>query len=403
MVTVVPYALLGVLVAVTVVEKRADGAGLVVDLGLCALAAAWMLIVLRPAWRERPRVMVVFFTVLMAIMAVLVVRDPWFGFFVPAAYVYAFRLLPWPGRLAGVGAVAVLAGTAQAAGLLRPTLFGAAVYVALLLANVIPMCGFAWFAWRAGQRNDEIRETNRRLEASLAENAELHERLLDQARETGIRDERERMAREIHDTLAQGLTGIIAQLQAAEQPGDDDPQAWRRHVTTATQLARESLVEARRSVHALRPEPLETARLGAALAAVADRWSTRHGVPVQVTTTGTARPMRPDVEAALLRTAQEALANVARHARATRVGVTLSYMDHEVTLDIRDDGTGFALGPHGGGARPGSALDARQAGGGYGLVGMRERIEGLSGRLLIESEPGAGTGISACVPVEATA
>ena len=71
---------------------------------------------------------------------------------------------------------------------------------------------------------------------------------------------------------------------------------------------------------------------------MAGRWSSLHGIPVQVTTTGTARPMRPEAEFALLRTAQEALANVARHARATRVGVTLSYMEHQIALDVRDDG-----------------------------------------------------------------
>ena len=150
------------------------------------------------------------------------------------------------------------------------------------------------------------------------------------------------MAREIHDTLAQGLTGIITQLQAAEQAADD-LAGWRRHFEAATGLARDSLSEARRSVEALRPESLETGRLSEALAEVAGRWSTLHGIPAQVTTTGTARPMPSEAEFALLRTAQEALANVAKHAHATRVGVTLSYMEHEVALDVRDDGRGFDL------------------------------------------------------------
>ena len=107
------------------------------------------------------------------------------------------------------------------------------------------------------------------------------------------------------------------------------------------QLARDSLTEARRSVHELRPQPLETARLGEALAEVAERWSALHGVPARVTTTGEARPLPPDVEVALLRTAQEALANVAKHAGASRVGLTLSFMDDDVALDVRDDGVGF--------------------------------------------------------------
>ena len=117
---------------------------------------------------------------------------------------------------------------------------------------------------------------------------------------------------------------------------------------------------------------------------MACRWSTLHGIPAQITTTGTARPMPPEAEFTLLRTAQEALANVAKHARATRVGVTLSYMEHEVALDVRDDGRGFCPAPDGGG---------------FGLVAMRQRVESLAGRLQVESEPGFGTGISACLPV----
>jgi signal transduction histidine kinase len=210
------------------------------------------------------------------------------------------------------------------------------------------------------------------------------------------------MAREIHDTLAQGLTGIITQLQAAEH-AIEDPAAWRRHFDAATRLARDSLSEARRSVHELRPELLETARLSDALADVAARWTTLHGIPVQVTTTGTGRPVRPEAEFVLLRTAQEALANVARHARATTVALTLSYLEQAVALDVRDDGQGFvpasvgaapvSAGVAGGPLRAGSRPE-----GGFGLVAMRERIEGVSGTLEIESEPGAGTAISACLP-----
>jgi signal transduction histidine kinase len=400
--TVVPFTLLAALVVVTVAEKRSVPAELWVDLVLCAAVVVWILGMVSlppPAWRRRTAPMVVFFVVLIAITAVLVVRAPWFGFFAVAGYLFAFRLLPWPWRLAGVAAVAVVAGTAQASGLPTDTAFGITVYIAILAANVLPMCGFAWFERRSRMQSEqrrqaleEVSETNRRLEQTLAENAALHERLVAQARDTGVRDERQRMAREIHDTLAQGLTGIITQLQAAEQAGADRAD-WHRHVTAATQLARESLSEARRSVHELRPEPLETARLSDALAGVAGRWSSLHGTGVEVTTTGTPRPMRPEVEVALLRTAQEALANVAKHAQATRVGVTLSYMEHQVALDVRDDGQGFdparlAGAPHGSDT------------GGFGLVAMRQRIEGVSGTLQVESEPGVGTGISACVPSE---
>ena len=225
-----PYVLLGALALFTAGIKHAAVGSLAIDLALCGLAAAWTpwMFTLHPAWRVRPRVMAVFFTVFVVIMAVLVIRDPWFGFLTPAGYLYAFAVLPWPWRLPGVAAVAVVAATAQTSGVDRASPFGILVYAAVLSVNVIPLCALAWMDWsndtHAEQREQaltEVREANQRLEATLAENAGLHEQLLTQAREAGILDERQRMAGEIHDTLAQGLTGIITQLQAAEQASGD--------------------------------------------------------------------------------------------------------------------------------------------------------------------------------------
>lgn len=399
MISVGSHVLLVILAVATVGIRTAQGQPYVADLVLCGIVA----LLLTPAWR-RPLVV----AALIGVVAVLVLRAPWFGFFTPVTYVLAFRVLPWPWRLAGVAAVAVVAGHAQAYELDLATGWGLGTYAAVVAANVLPLCAFAWYARRSEQRNDEriraladAREANRRLRETLADNAALHEQVVAQARQAGVHDERQRMAREIHDTLAQGLTGIISQLRAAEHADlpalpTDGPgagsraggdggrgEAWRRHVAAASGLARESLAEARRSVHALRPEPLETARLGEAVAGVAGRWSALHGIAVRVTATGTALPLHPEAEVALLRSAQEALANVARHARATRVGVTLSYLEGEVALDVRDDGGGF---------------DPEAARGGFGLEAMRQRIESLGGTLQIESEPGGGTGISARVP-----
>ncbi|MDH2429367.1 sensor histidine kinase [Sphaerisporangium sp. TRM90804] len=410
LVTVVPYTLLAGLAVFQVITEQSAGDGsLAVDLGLCGLAAGWMLgmFTLRPAWWERPLIMAVFFTGLVAITAVLVARTPVFGLFTPAPYIYAFTVVRWPWRLLGVAAVAVVAGAAQASSVPKTTALGLTISALIVIVNIVMMCVTAWFLQIAEQEREqrvqafaELSRTNRLLEATLAENAGLHAQLLAQAREAGVLDERQRMAREIHDTLAQGLTGIITQLQAAEQM-HDVPAQWRRPFEAVKGLARESLAEARRSVDALRPEPLETARLGEALTDVADRWSKLHGLPVQVTTTGTARPMAPEAEFALLRTAQEALANVAKHARATRIGVTLSYLEHEVALDVRDDGRGFDLaGLEAEGAGDGASRPASR--GGFGLTIMRQRVEGLSGSLRIESEPGAGTGISACIPTQPT-
>jgi signal transduction histidine kinase len=234
--------------------------------------------------------------------------------------------------------------------------------------------------------SEQRRQALDNLEAALEENASLQEQLLDRAREAGASEERQRMAREIHDTLSQGLIGIITQLGAVQQT-KDRPGDWQRHLENALQLARESLAEARRSVNALRPKPLEGALLPEALAEVGKQWSDLNGVPVAITTTGDPISLTPESEAALLRTAQEALANIAKHAHATRAGLTLSYMGDEVLLDVRDDGDGFV-----------PADQIRKSGSGFGLTSMRQRMSQVGGTLEIESEPGHGTAISARVP-----
>ena len=135
-------------------------------------------------------------------------------------------------------------------------------------------------------------------------------------------------------------------------------------------------------------QPLQSATLSEAIADVVRRWSALHGIDVQLNTTGTPRVMPPESEATLLRATQEALANVAKYAQANRVGVTLSYMEKEVAVDIRDDGVGFD-----------PSRRTVNGAGGFGLVAMRQRVEALNGTLEIESEPGAGTAISATVPL----
>ncbi|WP_240434698.1 sensor histidine kinase [Streptomyces sp. YIM 130001] len=232
----------------------------------------------------------------------------------------------------------------------------------------------------------ELEHTNARLETALAENAGLHAQLLVQAREAGVADERRRLAAEIHDTLAQGLTGIIAQLQVVAATEDRD--LAREHVDRAANLARHSLGEARRSVQNLSPVALAADTLPDALHKTVADWGERTGVQARFTVTGRPAPLHEEVEATLLRIAQEALSNTGRHAGAGRAGVTLSYMDDEVALDIRDDGRGFDL----------TTPARRTRTGGFGLDGMRARAERVAGSVAIESEPGAGTAISARVP-----
>lgn len=394
-----PYLLLAVLAGSQFASAGEHGTRLLVDVALCVITAAWMLgmYTLNPAWRSRTRPMAVFVAGLVLLTGILTVRDAWFGFFIAVSLGYAREVLPWPWPMAVTASLAVIGALSQTE---NTHIFLPLHVMVFCVALAIDMLLFLTFIWLLHEREqqveqhrkslDELSEVNRRLEATIAENDNLHQQLLVQAREAGILDERGRMAREIHDTLAQGLTGIVTQLQAAERAAERtpaDPAGWQRHVAAATRLARESLTEARRSVEALRPEPLECGRLSEALAGVAERWSVLNGIPVQVTTTGTARLIEPEAEFALLRAAQEALANVAKHAHARRVGLTISYMENEVAVDVRDDGVGF---------------DPAMPDRGFGLVAMRQRIAALSGALQVESEPGGGTAISACVPTVST-
>jgi signal transduction histidine kinase len=207
-------------------------------------------------------------------------------------------------------------------------------------------------------------------------------------RTAGAAEERARLAREIHDTLAQGFTSVIVHLEAAAAGLDPADERAGRHIRAAEDVARSSLADARSIVWALRPDSIRTAGLPAALRRVAETMAGTPGAPaVDVEISGESRPLPMDVEVTLLRAAQEALANVRRHAAASRVVATLTYFDDEVSLDVADDGRGFD---------PAIASTS----GGMGLLGMRERASALGGRLDIESSA-EGTTIAITLPAEA--
>jgi signal transduction histidine kinase len=389
-----PYVTLVLSTAGAAVFDTGKTRDVLADLVLGTVTGAWMLSMytLNPRNRLRPQVMAVFFAGLVVLMAALVVIDPVFGFFTWTGYIWTYRVLHGRWRIAGVLATAMITGTSQHGGLPTSSATSWISWILIIMVNFAIAGTIGWFSWvrdeqdtRRRQAIDDLTEANAKLEASLKENAGLHAQLLAQAREAGVLDERQRMAREIHDTLAQGLVGIITQLEAAAQAPATDTKA-KRHAEAAMQLARESLAEARRSVQALSPTQLEQAQLPDALTKTAADWSKRTGITARVATTGSPTRMRPELELALLRTAQEALANVAKHAQAQSVMLTLSYMDDQVSLDVRDDGVGL------------TAPRANAHTGGFGLTAMRQRVEGLDGTLVIESGPGTGTTIAASIP-----
>ncbi|WP_433495796.1 sensor histidine kinase [Micromonospora sp. CA-248089] len=356
-------------------------------LGLVAAAALWVLFGHTLPIRKRtlrPVPAGIFFAGLLALCVALMTYSEIFLVFTIAGFFHAYLLRPWPLGVLGVLATSVaLNGAAMRvwAGATPATLAEFILIVAVQTAAI--GVGIVLTA-RSEPEERKREELVERLEAALHENAGLHAQLVAQARESGAHDERQRLAREIHDTLAQGLAGIITQLQAASAkvPGETE-----EHVARALRLARSSLTEARRSVQALAPQELGRAHLPDALRTLTERWSEDHGIGARLEVTGTREPLIPAIEVSLFRVAQESLTNVAKHAEASRVGVTLSYTGTEVLLDVRDDGRGFVTG----------------ASTGFGLTSMRQRIRGVGGHVEVQSAPGEGTAVSARVPAIAPA
>ncbi len=213
------------------------------------------------------------------------------------------------------------------------------------------------------------------LEATRTELGEAHHN-------QGVTAERERMAREIHDTLAQGFTSIIMLAQAARAQLDDDAPAAGR-LDLIEDVARENLSEARALVAAFAPVALDGATLTDAVRRLAQRFGEQTGLAVDVVVTGELAGLSRDAEVVLLRSAQEALTNVRRHARARLVTVRVRAADGRAQIVVTDDGVGFgpAVAP------------------GFGLTGMRDRVREAGGELDVASAPGQGTTISVRLPV----
>lgn len=229
--------------------------------------------------------------------------------------------------------------------------------------------GLAW--WRTKVR---LRETFRTREAAHAQFV-------------AVLAERNRIAREIHDTLAQGFAGISVQLEVLNDRLHDAPTTLRRHLDLARDLVRSSLDEARRSVWNLRAQVLEEAGLGGALARLGRQLTDGGSVAFELRVEGPPRTLPVDVENNLLRIGQEAITNAVRHAGASRLTLLLAYLDEGVRLVVTDDGRGFDPG----GVQP-------SARGGFGLPGIRERAEAMHATFEIARVTGGGTRLEVSVP-----
>ena len=212
----------------------------------------------------------------------------------------------------------------------------------------------------------------------------INARLYQEMRDIGVIAERNRLAREIHDTLAQGFMGIVLQLEGADQVFDKDTPRAKEHLNRAMQLARESLSEARRSFWALRPQALENHSLIKSLHHEIRTFIQDSGIEAFLDIYGKHHVLTPEIENALLLVFREALFNVRKHAHATRVIVSLYFKPTTIELSVKDNGVGFD---------PAVAHI-----GSFGLTSMKERVSLLRGRLNIKSQTGSGTLIMAVLP-----
>jgi signal transduction histidine kinase len=362
--------------------------------GLVAVTAAWSYVFTTrlPVRASDPRTGAVYVAGLLVLLAALVFQSPFYGFHALAAYVHSFGYLRGRWRFAGVGVTVALIAYAQIGGrlvhLTRSTLLA---LLGLVVVNAVLTGGFTYFGALTAQQSarrrqviSELEQANRRLAEALEENAGLQVQLLAQAREAGMIDERQRMAREIHDTLAQGLTGIVAQLEAADAT---DGAVARGHLSAADSWPGRAL-----------PRPAGRCRR-----CVRSRWSTRTcQTPCAIWPSGGPRrpasqsaPTPPLTRGRCCPTAKWRCSGWRRRRLPTWPSMRRRppWCSHCPTWTmwwcaVRDDGAGFSP-------------EAHRSG--FGLAAMVRRV---SGTLAVESAPGEGTALSArvpAIPVEATA
>ncbi|MFF1587865.1 sensor histidine kinase [Streptomyces sp. NPDC058286] len=309
---------------------------------------------------------------LCAVWLVLLVLTPdglWLAF---PLYFLQLHLLParW-----GVPAVTLTAGAAIASYVRHGQPLNPGAFIGPLLGAAVAVATVIGYQtlYRESERRRHL------IEELIATRAELAAA----ERTAGTLAERERLAREIHDTLAQGLSSIQLLLRAAQRALPPQSPAA-PHIEQARAAAQDNLAEARRFVRALSPPDLENGSLAGALERLC---ATTPGLTVRFQESGTPAGLPTPYEVALLRIAQSALANTVRHAGARRAEITLSFMDTAVALDIVDDGRGF------------DPASAPSGDGGFGLPAMRSRAESLGGTFTVESAPGQGTAVAITLPL----
>ncbi|MEU4114703.1 sensor histidine kinase [Kitasatospora sp. NPDC028055] len=286
------------------------------------------------------------------------------------------------GRRSGPAAVGLTAAAAIAGWSFHQHGFNPAAAIGPLLGAAVATATVLGYQ-ALYRESEERRRLIDELTAARADLAAAHHA-------AGVLAERERLAREIHDTLAQSLSSIQLLLRAAQRALPERTEAAAGYVEQARQAAQDNLDEARRFVRALTPPALDGDPLSVALERLCATTTAHSGLPVHLHVSGEQVRLPAAQEVALLRIAQSALGNTVRHAKASRAEVTLSYMEGEVALDVFDDGAGFDP----------AAVAGRTGGdGGFGLPSMRARARALGGSFTVESAPGEGTALAVQLPV----
>jgi signal transduction histidine kinase len=315
-----------------------------------------------------------------ALWYVLITLDPSYFIVLVGLYPQVSVFLPFPWSLAGSMVLLLLSLYNQ----LQYLGHGGEVAFIFTVGSGIIGIGLMLFLEATFSYSGKQAHLIEQLQAARQELAQA-ERL------AGIMQERQRLAADIHDTVAQGFSSIVMALESVNSALLTDSDSIKPILGRIDRIARESLAETRALLWALQPEAFERASLPEFLAALTTRWSEECGIAAHTTITGNVIAMRSEIEVTLLRAAQEALANVRKHAQASSVVLTLSYMDDTVALDVQDNGKGLDSPQILGTARA-------QSTGGFGLLALRERTEQQGGTLTIESVPGVGTTLALTMP-----
>ena len=377
------YAVLGLATVLALTDTASSGTGRAAVSVLSVFLGAWYWrwTVRRRIWTLPMAQILVYFAGAAATWVGLVSIHEAYFLLAFSAYQQVGSFLPSPrSAIAGVVALTALLSALQLAEAGLPT--GLVLGIALLSAGLAIVLGL--FVEAIMRQSEDRHRLIGELEATRAELATAE-------REAGTLGERQRLAHEIHDTLAQGVTSVITLLEATEAELAPGQEVAHRHLDHALRTARDTLTEARRFVWALQPDALERGSLAEALGRLAETLSDETGMTARFLVSGPSQPLPAPTEIALLRAAQEGTANIRRHAEAHEAVLTLSYLEDRVILDVRDDGRGFD---------PASARDRPlRADGGLGLRGLQARLALLGGELEVESAPGEGTVLVAQVPV----